>query len=70
MKRPIKKGDSFLLPFRGTRKELLVMATGKTSCGQHECRNIHGHRSYINLESCHRVGPVEAKRIAKVKEGR
>ncbi len=68
--RPVNKGDCFLLPFSGTRRELLVTATGRTSCGQHECRNVHGNRSYINLDACRRIGPVEAKRIAKVKEGK
>lgn len=64
MSKPIKKGDYFLQPYKGRRRDLLVRAkaplqkgidTGYWSC--------YGKAGYIYLPSCTRVSPSLAARI-------
>lgn len=61
-KKPIKKGDYFLLPFVGKRRQLLVQVI-RPRLYQHECRFVDGGRAMFCLEACQRVGPAEANRI-------
>ena len=62
----IKRGDYFLLPFRGERIDLLVRAVREIfpGTGQWETKSIRtGTSSVTFLSSCHRCPDSLAKRI-------
>jgi hypothetical protein len=67
MKRKIKAGDYFLMPFAGKRIDLLVTAVRELpgfGPGQWEVRHENsGRLSTIFLPSCHRCLPSVAARI-------
>lgn len=70
--KPIKKGDYFLLPYRGARIDLLIQVCSVrgivTESTTYKCRSmVSGHESYHNLDGCRRIGPKLAKAILQTK---
>jgi hypothetical protein len=62
----IKKGDHFLLPYKGTRKELLFKVIGPMFCGHHHVYYYGSdHTGEVLVSSCRRVSPSVVKRILK-----
>lgn len=66
MKKPIKRGDYFLMPYRGKRIDLLVRATRRAYGEYWYARHFNGIPPTMSLlSSCHRCPPSLAKRIIK-----
>lgn len=67
--RPVKKGDMFLLPYKGVRIERLIRAIRKApglDPRQWWCEwGRGGGDSVVLLSSCERCSPSEARRILK-----
>lgn len=65
MKRKIKRGDYFLMPFRGKRIELLVCAQEERQPGYWDVWDEGRGKinSMVFLGSCARISPSEARRI-------
>ncbi len=72
MKKPIKRGDYFLMPFTGKARELLVRAVAPRTglgAGQWQVAYLNGSNSICLLTSCHRCPPSRVARILKTLEG-
>jgi hypothetical protein len=64
--RAIQPGDFFLLPFKGTRRNLLVKAVRQVpGYQQWYVSNERGHETSVLLSSCRRCPPSVAQRILK-----
>lgn len=64
--RPIKRGDYFLLPFAGKRRDLLVRAERPHRLTGHwTVSTARGRTTLVLLSSCRRCPPSEVRRIMR-----